>query len=446
MRTRLLKGGVWVLIGQFGTGVSQILIAMLLARILLPDQFGEFQVVQRIVLFMSMLASFGMGWVIVRRIADGIATNRLDLCVFHSKNIFFIVTTAAIFLSVVFAIWGESISVGFFSVDISPVIWLIIGLIICATYQQVIPEGYRGLHDLKSASLFSGAMPNLIFLVLLAGILLIIGQTNLKLVLTIFFVSSLLAVLISGTVLVRRLLALSQITPTVSYEQSSHPHVTKDNVSAGVSLTLSNVTAFLVNQSDVWIVAALFSTREAGLYAAASRLGFFVTAPVMIANGVIRPFIVSLWSQNDKVRLETLLRSVSLTTTVIGAIPVLLSIVWGREILELVYGNSFSEGSDILVAISIGWLSLLILGPAGTFMILVGHQKQYLYCTIIGGMAFVLASIFLYEFWGTAASIAVAASIGMATNSIATSIYTYKFLGVRTFIGNFSVIKGLKDA
>lgn len=425
-----------MLLGQVGTALSQMLIAMLLTRILTPNDYGIFQVIQRIVLFGAVLGSFGMGWGVVRAVADAMAKNNNLLARLQIKNILAIVVSCSIVINFLYLIYGGAVSQAYFHIDLSQETFFVITLVFLTAMQLVLTEAFRGMHNLKLASLFSGPVVNISFLVGIVWFWRVMAKGDLTIVLWVLTVSTGLVVIVSFLNLQSKLAGLPP-----SSDDAGYPFVqlSKENFRAGASFTATNIVNFFVGQSDVWIVAAFFSVGDVAYYAAASRLAFLMSAPSMLANGTLRPTIVALWSAGEKNKLQSLLRTVATGSVALTIIPLTVVAFYGGTVMEVLFGTFYRDGGNVLFIISLGWFSSLMLGPAGTLMMLVGKQREYFYCTVSSGLVFGVAALILPGYFAVK-GVALAVAVAMVVNSALSAIYAWRVMGVKTFC--FTIKKG----
>lgn len=433
LKQRLLRGSVWVFAGKFITGVAQILIAMVLTRILSPEDFGAFQVIQRALVFLAIIGSFGMGWVIVARIAEGLALNRPGSSVLHAISIFSVVIGVTIILSSAFALLGGQAVDYLFSINVERMMIILVGLLFCMSLQQVIPEAFRGLHDLKFASIFSGAATNSLML----SILLIVyfgfeNNHTLFDMIIIYFLSAAIVVGVSGATLFRR---FQGITKKVG--KMGEGSVLTDNILAGIPLTLTGLLSFVVKQTDIWIIAAMFSVADSAYYGAASRLNFAILAPVMVANGATRGIIADLWAKKNTERLQRLLRTVASLTTIVAIFPAMLFVFLGAPLLAFLYGDQYAQASGVLAILVLGQLIVLMAGPAGTLMVLSGYQNKILYIDVISALLFCSCAYFLGHLLGPV-GVAIAYSISISIQSFCCVFFAKKYLNITTYVGRVS--------
>lgn len=428
MYKKIIHGGAWVLLGQVGTALSQVLISIVLARLLSQTDYGVFQVLQRIVMFGALLASFGMSWGILKGVADAIANSRYYVALQQVKSTTLIVLIAALLVDLLYIFIGRELSDEYLKINTSTYTNVVLILIYSSAMQQVLSEGFRGLHNLKMASIFGGPAVNILFL-LGVGVLYLNASADLT---SLMWLMTIVTSVISCISLFLIISAISSKYTNPTENNNDFANITRRNFLDGISYTGTNIVNFIVTQADIWIVAFYFSTNEAAYYAAASRLGFLMSAPAMLANGIIRPSIVSLWGTGNSKKLQLILRSIATGSVLLAIFPLTLIAVYSSELMFLFFGNSYIEGGSVLFVISLGWFSLLLIGPAGTVMMLVGKQKQYFLCTTVSAIIFFVAAVKLAPIYGVL-GVAFATAFGMAANSILASAYVWLRLDIKTF-------------
>lgn len=432
LKRHLLSGGTWVFAGKLITGLAQIFIAVLLARLMTPADFGVFQVLQRMLTLMALLGSFGMSWIVIRRLAEGMAANdRQAWLAVQLRCIFMIVSSIGLALAALLLIFGEAFLLSAFQIDAQSYVAVLSALVLGLSLQQLIPEVFRGLHDLRLASLFSGAATNLMMLMLFIAVLLmgqVLGVTG---VLWIYLLSSLLVIVFSLAILRKRL----PVFHARGYHgRTSFWGMAAENLKAGLPLTASALLGFVVRHADIWIVAAFFDIEQAAFYGAASRLVFLVAAPVMVANGATRGIIAALWAQGEKRRLERLMRTVATLTFLAGLIPGMVFVFWNEQLLSWLFGDMYQRGASVLAILVIGNLVLLAAGPAGTLMALSGHQNTALVFDVLASVLFI-AFAWGLSGWLGVDGIAIAAAAAGAARPVLCMLFAYSRLGIHSHLG-----------
>ncbi len=426
LKQRLISDSIWAFGAKIGTGISQVFVGIMLTRILTPNDFGVFQVVLRVIVFCAILGSSGMGWVVVRLVAEGITHGNPEQCYHIAKKVFQLVLFLSGLLAILNIFFGEKLISSLFHISIDGSSYILALLIIAAAFQQIIPECFRGLHDIHFASLFSGLATNMLFLCVLIFVWLVFEETSFIRVLELFTLTSCFVVSVSSFFLRKKLCGIKQKD---HHGQESYLDILK----ISLPLLCSTLLLFFISQADVWIVASFFATEVAAYYAAASRLIIILTVPLMIANAVIKPIVTDLWIKKKKERLESLLRNVASITFVISIFPAIVFVFWPDAVLGFLYGSFYRNGDGVMKILTIGQLMTVALGPCSVLLVMTGRQVYLLLSTCIGSSIFITATFVLYKIMGHT-GIAMSVVIGTVAIQGLATYYCWRKLGIKTYI------------
>lgn len=204
---------------------------------------------------------------------------------------------------------------------------------------------------------------------------------------------------------------------------------TKGWVNVAVWFLLSDIFQLVVSQhSDVIVVGALLSKRDAGVYAAANQL----TALVLFGSTAVAfastPVIAALHAQSRREKLQTLLgllTSANLAVTLPAALGLVLI---GRFALGL-FGAGFTDGFPVLLILC---LSQVVVGGFGTVAatLLSMTGKQVVQTWIIGACAvvYLVCAYFLTRAFGIVGT-ATATLISTALRTLLYQVYVRRHMG-----------------
>lgn len=118
-----------------------------------------------------------------------------------------------------------------------------------------------------------------------------------------------------------------------------------------------SVSFALMTQLDMILVNWFFTPSEAGEYAAASVLG---KAVLYIPSGlIVALFPMTIEAHINKLKGTVLLRAALVSTFCICGLLALVYLIWGNEIIHLIYGEAYLGAGSIL-----RWYGLAILPMA----------------------------------------------------------------------------------
>ena len=149
-------------------GVFGLLVNVIVVKLLSPGEMGSFFLTHSMVTVFSLVAQLNLPQLIVRLTAEGLATGNMtrvksDICfALIIACITCLITSSCL---VLFA--GDWLAIHVFN---SPLITTAIGIasfwIVALTLQVIFVEVFRGLHDVKIASPFGGALTNFLLFVI----------------------------------------------------------------------------------------------------------------------------------------------------------------------------------------------------------------------------------------------------------------------------------------
>jgi len=421
----LLVDGIWAFFLKASAGLTQIVIAVFLTWNLSPEDFGLFQIAQRIFIFCATIGAFGLGWISVQKIANDFALNDGDnsigIIIRMSLNVLIVSSAIGCLYIIFFGVVNKTL----FGVSFSGLEGLFFSIIVCLSLMQVVPEFLRGAHSIRKASIFSGFFSGAIFLFLISLFHVSGFELNLEHYFALYFSSLLVAVVCSGAsiyLLFKQCGALKRTDFNVDLRF----------LKQGAPILGSSLLLFIIGQADVWFVASLSSVEDAGYYAAAAKLVWVLTVPLMVLNSVVSPITSRLLAKGERFKLERLLRATATVTLVVSVLLGFILVVFPDLILGLLFGSAYSKSSSVLQILSLGQIVAVALGPCSILLVMAGEQKQLLKTSVVSASVFVVLSMVLGPSFG-AEGVAISVSAGFIISQALIAYIASVKLGVRTF-------------
>ncbi len=182
---------------------------------------------------------------------------------------------------------------------------------------------------------------------------------------------------------------------TLKYDISTAKKMMKD----ALPLLFSSISVMLYMRIDQVMIKEMLDDRQTGLYSAAvnlSELWYFI--PVIISNSIF-PAIIDAREKSKKFyekRLQQLYNLMSLISVIL-MFPIA---IFGHEIINIIYGQSYCEAGSVL---QIHILSLLFVfwGTAsGKWLLAENYVTISLYRAIAGALVNIVANVFLIKYYG----------------------------------------------
>jgi O-antigen/teichoic acid export membrane protein len=398
---------------------------VLLTRLMTVAEVGAYFLIANLVVIGAVVAQLGMTQTVVRFTADALARElpgRARQVILSCLSITSLV--ALVLALVVYFGAGDWLArYAFKSELMASAVGMIAVWIFLQAVQRQLGETFRGLHDLRIASVFNGLVSGIVTVGFLWLAYLIYGRASLTEVLGV----SVLAIAVSGLLAV---LLLARRFNSIRGDGS----VSKiELLTCGAPILLSAVTNLLLQRADIWVVGMFQPEEEVALYGAAARLITVVAVPLVMASAVLSPMIAELHAKGDKQRLEKVLRVVATLGGIPAIMVVLLFITAGEPILGFIYGDYYRSSATILFILSCGQMASMWAGVCAQLLMMTGHQKPVMYISLFSAILAIGASVvFVNAYKGV--GVAVCFATGVMLQNVLMTIYAKRVLGVRSYM------------
>lgn len=371
---------------------SSLIVNALLARLLSQDDMGAYFIILSLVSLFATIAALGMGFPLVRSIAENMGSDKsenVSKIICASMKISFI--SCAVLSFIMYSGLGRWLALDIFKcVVITGVLWLIILCGIVDTFRALISQVFRGFHDIRNATLFSGVIAGLLSAIFFLTLKILEKQSTLNHVMLLSLTAGLISTLIAG-------FTLSKKIKGVKGEKRASDFKGSDLLSVSWPLWINGLAFFILTQAGMWILAFYQPKEDVALFGAAVRLGTFITMPLLFINAVTPPIIAELNIQGKLKEMEQTLRG----TATIAGIPALLIVlifsIFADDIMGIVYGHSYRAGGIILVILSMGNIVNVLTGSCGLTLVMTGHEKTMTVISIFSGVVNIFLALFLVQ-------------------------------------------------
>lgn len=156
------------------------------------------------------------------------------------------------------------------------------------------------------------------------------------------------------------------------------------------------IFSLLATRTDLYILKFYVDNHELGIYSAAMRLAEYPT----LISGVIGNILVI----NLALGIRSKIRYGSIALGYISNIAaslvfILLFTVWGKPIIDLIYGHKYNGVEDILIIYSVGLLGIFVNNFSTLIFMTHKKEKYFLYSNILGGiLLFILCKLWIPEY------------------------------------------------
>lgn len=214
--------------------------------------------------------------------------------------------------------------------------------------------------------------------------------------------------------------------------KKEHSLSSKEIIQFSSPMMLSSLMLFLLNWTDVFMLGAMVSEQEVGIYNLAYKLASLAMLVIISLNIVLAPKISQLFKQNQIEELHsTIVKSTRLV--IVLTTPIVIGLVFFSEYILGFFGHGFIEGKPTLIIISIGVLINVATGNVDQILNMTNHQKLLQYITIFGFLLNLILNYFLIPIYGIEGS-AIASLITNVLFNFMCLFYIKRKLGFYTFV------------
>ncbi|MBG6186778.1 flippase [Flavobacterium sp. CAN_S2] len=197
-------------------------------------------------------------------------------------------------------------------------------------------------------------------------------------------------------------------------------------------MMLSSLMLFLLNWTDVFMLGAMVSDAQLGIYNLAYKLASLGMLVIISMNVVLAPKIAELYKLNQISELHKTIKNATRVVILLTLPVIVVMLVFSDFILGL-FGDSFIQGKMAFIIITVGVFLNVITGNVDQILNMTNNQKVLRNCTIFGFALNVVLNYFLIPKYG----IVGAAIASMFTNvifNVTCLFFIKKRLGFYTFI------------
>lgn len=424
---RLLSGGFWMMGARIVAAVSGLLVSMLLARMLTPDQLGGYFIIASVAVSGAMLAQFGTHQAVVRLVAGGLARGDPGGVRRSLRSVLVIALTGAAVVAGGYALGvGDWVAGSVFkSEPVRAVVALTALWIVLRHGQTLLAQTFRGFQDLRLAAVYEGGLTQLLLASLLAVAWIAGRQLSLADAVQLTLLAFALTLVTGGWLL--RAQHLAGLPAVAGFALGP-------TLRLSAPLFVSSASIIVLGEMHLWILGAAASAEQVALYGAGFRLMQLVLLPLSLVNHVIPPMVAELHAKRQRDRLVQVLR-VSATFAAIPAFVVLaVLMVFAGDVLRLVYGDYFQAGAAVLVIMALGQAINVFTGSPGVLLSMSDRQATLMRASLAGGLIGVVTSGLLVWKLG-AVGAAAGYATGLATQNVLMAVICRRSLGIKTYAG-----------
>ena len=403
-----------------GLGMLLLLIQnIMVARFFGESTFGIFSFIINLFIILSIFSKFGLEDLLPREIPKLLeSTSKLKGLYYFSISRTFIFTIITILLVYLCSIFYKSFNLEFKSIIFIIGFWFISRLL-----AELFSFFYQSINKTISSRLIVSIIPPFFSIIAI----LINSYFN-------FFVFSLQLIfeIITLSYLISFVLLVSLSNPFYIKDKLAPRFLIKKWMNSSVNFVILSSLFLFLSRINPLILAIYYPMEYVGYYSAVVNISFIISFGLNATNKILAPKLSEYYNNNNMDLFQknlTLTARIGFFISIILFIPILMF----PKYLLSIYGDNFSQFSNILIILSFGHLINSFCGPVGLSMTMTGNEKIVGFCVFFALLVNIILSFVLIPLFGPF-GLAIANCIGIILWNVILVFYVKNRFNYKTTI------------
>lgn len=399
-KQQLVKGMFWSAIEKYSSMAVSIVVSMILARLLTPEEFGTVAIATVLISFFSILSSMGIAPAIIQR---------RDLTQNDLNNIFTFSCYIGFLLALLF-FFGSWIIAGVYKVRALVIICQILSVQVFFSAANMVPNAL-----MQKNLRFKEIAKRTLLLQLISGAISIIAA---------LFGAGVYALLISPIITCIGIFIYNRHYYKVQISRHFSIEPIKKIFSYSSYQFLFQFIAYFSGNIDKLLIGKYISTNDLGYYQKSHQL---VQLPLSSVGAVVNPVLQPVLSKYQDEKEELACRYnklIRLIATVAFPTGVLIYFC-GAEIIRFFYGSQWDLAIPTFKIMAITAPIQIVLSSSGSFFQASNETKRLFLLGTTNAVISILLTIVAVVFGGTIESVALAWSATNILGLLATYYFMY---------------------
>jgi O-antigen/teichoic acid export membrane protein len=423
--------------GVLGTGgvkaINALLglaLAIILARALGPEGYGNYALVWSIVSLLAIPAAMGLPTLVVREMARLAVQQRWALM----RGLLMRANQIVLALNGIICAVSATLAAVLYDVDSMPpqfatFLWGL-ALLPFLSLGAVRGAALRGLHHVVVGQIPELVLRPALLLVAIVSTVVMAGTLTAPIAMAWHCMAAAFSFVVGAMVLARSLpRGLASVRP--EFDTSTW---------IGSIIPLSFLSGILVinAQTDIVVLGLLGSSQEVGIYRVASQAAHLVVFAQAVVNLAIAPTIARLHASADKIRLQRMV-TWSTRCVFLVALPLaLVFIAFGERILILAFGEAYKAAYLPLAILSGAQLFNAGMGPVTAVLNMTGLERVTAKGVAVAAAVNIILNVILVPLYGMVGA-AIGTAISLLVWNAVLSYEVSRRLGIRSAVAHLGL-------
>lgn len=164
-------------------------------------------------------------------------------------------------------------------------------------------------------------------------------------------------------------------------------------------LLLAFVSYIIYSRIDQVMIGKMLDSKAAGIYSASTRIYEIPLVLVLVVTSSLYPKL-NEWYLNDRTMFYVRYAKITSYFTFASYIVLAGSILFGRQIIAMLFGELYSESYDIFIIQIFGMIFMYNAALRSSYMTITSNQKTLLYTTVMSAAINILLNFILIPLHG----------------------------------------------
>lgn len=164
-------------------------------------------------------------------------------------------------------------------------------------------------------------------------------------------------------------------------------------------LLLATISSILYTRIDQVMIGNMIDDYSVGIYAAATRIFELFFPIIMILSSSVYPRLVELYNQNQA-RFYQVYEWVTALLTLFSLAAFLAVFIFNRQLISILYGASYLEASTVLTVQVVAIIVVFNAGLRSSYLTISNNQKIILITTVISAILNIVMNYYLIPIYG----------------------------------------------
>jgi O-antigen/teichoic acid export membrane protein len=196
---------------------------------------------------------------------------------------------------------------------------------------------------------------------------------------------------------------------------------------SSVSMGVISLIGALMTRLDVLIIGVFLTSTDVAEYGVAARIAALLAFVYAALNNAVTPLLSEHYHAGNPEKMYDILRKLSRISLTLNLFGFGVLVLLHQYILGL-FGAQYLSAGDLLLILGFAQAVNIASGPLGSVLMLMNHQRAYLYFNTLFGIVFAGLLWMVIPLYGVVAAALVTACIGVVM-SICLVVLVYRKTG-----------------